>query len=189
VAAVSTGVVSTYDEITDGQDLAVGYPDTTRTERWVWRDGKMFRHGSDLAVDPFFFTGLMAKGLIHHGDFAPPVVGEWFSYRNGRRPYYQFFVAGVSATKVDFLYFSRGEYAGWHNSTVENIFDDFSRLTEVPTITPEMFQSVAINARESRDSAEGLRQQGRNMRDAMQSIRYARDYMNQAMEYAERRTT
>lgn len=186
---MTTGVVSTYDEITDGQDLAVGFPDTTRTEHWVWRDGRMFRHGSDTGVDPFFFTGLMAQGMIHHGDFAPPVVGEWFGYRNGRRPYYQFYVAGVTDAKVDFIYFSRGEFAGWHDSSVENIFDDFSRLTEVPTITPTMFQAIAVEVMTQRRSAEQQRQSNRNMRDAMAQVRYAHSYINQAIEYADRSTT
>lgn len=181
--------VSTFEGLDENTDLAISWPDTNRTERWVWRDGQMFKHGERRGVDPFFFTGLLAQNRIVPGDFAPPQVGEWFGYRNGRREHYRFYVARVEGQKIDLIYFTRGEYAGWTVSEMDRIFDEYERPEQPPTITPDMFRSVVSQSAEQKVSLEREQNRNRNMNDARQSMRYARDYINQAIEYAERRTT
>lgn len=181
--------VSTFDDLEANTDLAIQWPDGRRTERWVWRDGKMFKHGETRGVEPFFFTGLMAQGAIVHGDFAPPEMGQWFTYRNGRRTHYRFYVAAITGSKVDLIYFIRGEFGGWVETQVDRIFDEYERPSEETPVTAEMFRSVARSAVEQKAAFEGQRAKIRNMNDARQSLRYAKEYLDQAIQYADRRDT
>lgn len=186
-----TAVVTSFDDLLEDTDLAVSWPENNRTERYRWHQGRMVKHGEERGVDPFFFTGLMAQGLIVHGDFAPPARGEWWGYRNGRRSTYRFYVADVSEGKTHLVYFIRDEFAGWTMADTDRIFDDYARVApeDHPAITPEMFLSVVLDAHQQKTALEGRQQQIRNMNDARQSMRYARDYLAQAIEYAERRPT
>jgi len=178
---VSTATpVSDLTQVEDGTDLAVLLVDG-KIERWHWTDGVMVK--DDHRLPPFFFSGLLKDQKIMPGNFSPPVKGEWFSRPGSDWSYLVVKEKGERTFRC--AYFRRGNFYDWRDVTQTDLIDACTRV-ETPEFCSEQFLRMTDLASEENEARAEIEKRTRNMRDARNNIRYARDYLNAAFEVMDR---
>ena len=179
---MSSTPLSTLDGLEDGSDVAVVLSGGT-IEHWQWSDGLMQKDGNRLPE--FFFSGLLRDNKVMLGNFTPPVRGEWFT-RQVSDWMYLVVTVNEGAGTYQCAYFRRGSFYDWREVSRADLLDTCTRGTTPEWASP---QFLAMTYRCSEENAARLaaERQMRQTRDARTNVRYARDYLNNAIEQIERR--
>jgi len=178
---MTSGVVTRLEDLEDGTDLAVVLSGGT-IEHWQWADQVMQKDGNRLP--PFFFSGLLTDGKVMLGDFSPPVLGEWFTRRASE---WQYLVVQVKPENTfRCAYFRRESFYEWRNVSQADLLDHCIRSQTPEWATPQFLQMTYLASEENiaRLAAESA---SRHTRDARNNLRYAREYLNNAIEQIDRR--
>ena len=175
------GAVTDLNLVDDGTDLAVVMADG-RVEKWTWTEGVMQKDHNRLP--PFFFSGLITDQKIMLGNFAPPVVGEWFRYQT-RSEWRWLVVEVLPENRFRTGHFRRDNFYDWREMSQDDLLATCIRDEAPEWVTPQYLDMTTRAAEENkaRLAQEAL---ARRVRDVRHNVRYARDYLNQAIESMDR---
>lgn len=172
--------VTDLDEVEEGTELAVMVGDG-KIERWEWRDGVMAK--DDHVLPPFFFSGLLADGKVMPGNFSPPVKGEWFTRPNSEWAYLVVKDKGDQMFRCG--YFRRDNFYDWRDVSQRDLIDMCTRADAPEWSTPQFLRMADLCSNENESRTESDRKI-RTIRDARSNVRYARDYLNAAIDTMDR---
>lgn len=172
--------LATLDGVEDGTDLAVMVGDG-RIEHWQWTEGVMQKENHRLP--PFFFTGLLKDGKVMPGNFSPPVKGEWFAQPGSD---WMWLVLKEKGDRIfRCAYFRRSNFYDWRDASQKDLIDNCMRV-EAPAFATQEFVQMTDRASEENEARLKQEREYRQMRDARNNLRYARDYLDQALQVMSR---
>jgi hypothetical protein len=176
--------LTTLDGVEDGTDLAVVMEG--RIEHWQFTDGAMVKDGHRLP--PFFFSGLLSEQKIMPGDFTPPTQGDWFGLPSLWSSDGAYLVVREKGDRIfRCAYFRRDRFYEWRDVNQEELLSACTRA-EGPDWGTQQFKQMTYQASEENEARVQMDRMLRATRDARSNIRYARDYLNQAITQMERET-
>lgn len=168
-------MIDTFEGIEDGTDVAV--LTSTGTMRWRLVDGQL-RSQDGSVLDPWFFTGYLNEGKVMLGNFAPPAVGEWFA-QYGREIGHLVVKADSNQTTAYCARYLNGRFRDF--VTLHHVVDQYQRLDRPAWIT-QQYVDLAVLAYGWQESERQSRERNRVVQNSLAQVRYARDYLNTALE-------
>lgn len=181
---MSDGVVTSFDELPGGQQLAlVGTGDDVT--QWTW-DGDAMVNAAGTKLDPWFFSGALTAGRVRLADFSPPRINEWFSPGGERDRHY--LVVDVSGKYLDHPMvgrFTRGRFDDFRQSP--NIVARHSRCP-APEWANDAVVDLAIRAYALSVDQLKLSRQVQNVRASRDYLTWAQDYLGRAITRMEERS-
>lgn len=173
-------VVERLEGLDDGQHLAL--VSRNGVLQYTWDHGAMVSKDGHR-LEPWFFSGALRDGKIRLGDFRPAEVGEWFALTHDERYQYLVIERGDNRDNPWVAQYRRSVFQGF--AECRDIVSRCVRV-EAPSWGGAQFLDMTQARRRAEVDAERLRGQLREFENVRQYLRYARDYLGNAIEATER---